>query len=276
MIKLTNVEFFYNKGPQVFECLTAEFCSGMLHGVLGQNGAGKSTLYDLLAGLTSPKSGELLMDRTTPYTRSIKSLSSIALLPEHIPTSKLSIESYAAIYSPFWPLFSQTDFIDKLSKFSVKADVPLPTLSYGQRKKALLAFLLSTGAKCLLLDEPTNGLDIDARAALRDMLLDYIAPDKIVMIATHSLRDFDNLFDHITILNQGRVAIQADVHHLSDSFAFAEGQVVPTEAIHAVRRPGGFAYLLPNNDSHTQPDLELLYQAVLAKPECFTISGGHQ
>jgi ABC-2 type transport system ATP-binding protein len=61
-------------------------------------------------------------------------------------------------------------FQSLLKNFDLDSSKKLGKCSYGQRKKFLIAFLLSTGCKLMLLDEPTNGLDIPSKSIFRRMV----------------------------------------------------------------------------------------------------------
>ena len=276
MININKLNFAYAGGSLVLDALSAEFPPGMVHAILGSNGAGKSTLLNLMAGLVRPSQGQMTVGNADPFAREPATLADIAMLPEELPQSRLDIRAHADLYAPFWPRFSRELFEDILQCFDVPVGQPMSALSFGQHKKALLAFVLATRARLLLLDEPLNGLDIDAKAELRRLLLDAVSEDSTLIIATHNVREFEGLLDHVSILCRQRFVLHADIHALSEKLAFVTGRETPSNTIHAEPRAGGYAYLLPGDGRHTQPDLELLYQAVLANPDRFTLAGDIQ
>lgn len=61
----------------------------------------------------------------------------------------------------------------------------LTALSYGQQKKAMIAFALATNTGLLVLDEPTNGLDIPSKAQFRKLVAGTLGDDRCVVISTH-------------------------------------------------------------------------------------------
>lgn len=275
MIRIDKMNFSYGTAAPMLRRLSASFAAGSIHGILGSNGAGKTTLLKLLAGLAKPCSGSVSINGADPFRRDPATLSSIAMLADEVPGSRLDIHQYARLYGRFHAGFSMETFRASLSRFDVDAGRPLRSLSHGERKKALLAFLVSTGARLLLLDEPTNGLDIAAKATLRAVLVDYLEADRAVIIATHNVRELEGMFDHVSILDHGRLALHASVHDLSQTLTFATGTQAPRQALYAERRAGRFAYLLAGADPHhARADLELLFRAVLENPERFAAMGG--
>jgi ABC-2 type transport system ATP-binding protein len=274
MIRIDTMNFSYGTDAPVMRRLSASFASGSIHGILGRNGAGKSTLLKLLAGLAKPCSGRVSINGADPFRRDPVTLSNIAMLAEEVPASRLNIREYARLYGRFHAGFSIETFRASMSRFDVDAERPLRSLSLGERKKAMLAFLLSTGARLLLLDEPTNGLDIEAKATLRAVLLDYLEADRTVIIATHNVRELDDMLDHVSILDRGSLALHASVHDLTLSLTFASGAQAPSQALYAERRAGRFAYVLAGADPrHARADLEILFRAVLQNPEHFAAMG---
>lgn len=274
MLSIKGLTYAYHKDKPVLDNVTAEFGLGMIHGILGRNGAGKSTLLNLLAGISRPQGGDIRLNKSQPCGRQAATLARISLLGQELPCVDMPLAAHARLYAPFWPSFSSTRFKNLKVHFGVDSGKRLSDLSHGQRKKALLCFVLSTGASLLLLDEPTSGLDVEAKAQLRSALLDCAAEGCTVVVATHELRELDGVLDHISILDGTRFQLHAEVHALGEALAFGQGPIVPPGAIHSVSRPGGFAYLMPGNGRATRPDLELLYQAVLTQPQRFDVTGG--
>ena len=64
-------------------------------------------------------------------------------------------------------------------------------MSYGQKKKFLLAFGLASGVSLLLLDEPTNGLDIPSKSQFRRTVASALGEEQIILISTHQVRDME-------------------------------------------------------------------------------------
>ena len=160
MITIKDLSFGYAKQrsrqPYLFSHLDLDLEPGNIYGLLGKNGAGKTTLLKLICGLRFPQEGECRVMDFPPEKRSPGMLEEIFLVPEEFHVPPLVPAVHADIYSVFYPRFDRTALLDFLKEFELPEDKRLSDLSYGQKKKYLLAFGLATGCRLLVLDEPTN------------------------------------------------------------------------------------------------------------------------
>ena len=69
MIQINELNFNYPKQDLLFSNLNLELENGSITGLLGKNGAGKSTLLKLMAGLLTPKKGDIQISDQTPHDR---------------------------------------------------------------------------------------------------------------------------------------------------------------------------------------------------------------
>ncbi len=148
---------------------------GTITEVAGGNGSGKSTLLRIVAGLTLPTRGGV---RLRP--------ASLAYVPERLPALRMTAHAYvhhmAALRgidpAPYEKLLERFDL-------SPSAGAAIGTLSKGNRQKVALTQALAPPARFVLLDEPASGLDVAARAVLRDVLDERRAAGATVLLATH-------------------------------------------------------------------------------------------
>jgi heme exporter protein A len=140
--------------------------------VTGPNGAGKSSLIRLAAGLLPAAGGEV--ERGTPAALADEGL---ALDP------KLSL----ARALRFWSRLDGSEPGQAMAAMGLTtlADVPVRMLSTGQRKRAVLARMLASGAPLWLLDEPANGLDGDGLARLEAAMAAHRAGGGAILAASH-------------------------------------------------------------------------------------------
>ena len=90
--------------------------------------------------------------------------------------------------------------------------------STGMKMKQCLAVALSHHPKLLLLDEATSGLDPVVRELVKKLLVDFVAENGAsVMIASHNLRELEDVCDHVGILNKGRVLLERSLSDLQDN-----------------------------------------------------------
>src|SRR5258707_228529 len=80
-------------------------------------------------------------------------------IAEDIYVPALTVGQFLKSTASFYPKFSITDFYAYLKTLDVDPEQLMSSMSYGQQKKAMIAFGLATNASVLIMDEPTNGLD---------------------------------------------------------------------------------------------------------------------
>ena len=269
MLTINNISFSYNKRyGDLFHDFSLELNAGNVYGLLGKNGAGKSTLIYLMTGLLTPKSGEALLDGVNVRKRLPKTMSDIFLVPEEFELPRLSLKQYVDLNAPFYPNFSKEDMQRYLDIFEMGGDmnVNLNALSMGQKKKVFMAFAFAANTRVLIMDEPTNGLDIPSKSQFRKIVTTGMTDDKMMLISTHQVRDISDILDHVTIIDQGRVLLNASIADVMSKVAFRplrEGD----EPLFVLQSPYGPLGAVPAEEGEeTKVDLEMLFNATLQNP----------
>jgi len=265
MISLNALTFGYGK-KVLFEGMDLELAPGGLYGLLGLNGAGKTSLLKLLAGALTPTAGSVTVFGRRPGAREAAHLADVSFVAEDPWVPGLTGEAWVARQKPFRPGFDQELFDDLRTLFEVDPRAVLTKLSYGQRKKLVLAAAMASGSRTLLLDEPTNGLDIPSKVRFRQALARAARPDRIVVVSTHQIRDLESLLDPLLIMDQGKIPFVLDPGTLGERLATVrltslEGRSV----VHAVRDTLGWAAVVAE-PAEAPVDLELVFGAAVTRP----------
>ncbi|MCC5942200.1 MAG: ABC transporter ATP-binding protein [Balneolaceae bacterium] len=266
MVTIENLSFSFTKYEKLFNGLSMKLETGYIYGLFGMNGAGKTTLLNHISGMLFPDEGICSVSGELSRNRLPETLQQLYVLPEQFDLPSISAEAYMAIHAPFYPLFDDERFQNVLNEFDVDPKKKLPQLSYGQRKKFLIAFALTTNAKLLLMDEPTNGLDIPSKSQFRKVMAASDLTDRCVVISTHQVRDLDALIDHITVLNNGKIIFQQNIASISETLSFEKIADDDNRfTLYSEDIFGGKSAILPKSLSNreTQIDLELLFSAVI-------------
>ncbi|MEZ4950250.1 MAG: ABC transporter ATP-binding protein [Saprospiraceae bacterium] len=268
MIDLTNIAFWYKKDKPVFSGLDLNLQKGAIYGLLGKNGAGKTTLLKIISGLLFPKQGTCHVINHKPGQRLPSFLSEVYYVPEELYIPSVKIKEFVNTYAPFYPRFDQARFDKYLDVFEISAENKMDALSYGQKKKAILAFGLASNVQLLILDEPTNGLDIPSKSQFRKVLTDAVSDEVTVIISTHQVRDLASLMDPIIIIENGKVLLQMSIEEIARKYQF---QLVPSlkapkDALYAEPVPGGYLTINHNEEGkHTEVDIEAFFNAIVSK-----------
>lgn len=271
MLKIKNCSFSYSrKGNPTIDDFSLTLEEGGVYGLLGSNGAGKTTLLQLITGLLTPLSGEILFDGENPRKRLPSTMKDIYMVPEEIELPAMKLDSFIKLNSVFYPNFSMEDMNSHLELLELQRDIRLDKLSMGQKKKVALAFAMACNTKLLLMDEPTNGLDIPAKSAFRKFIAQSMTDDRIFVISTHQVRDVSQILDHVLIMNNSKVLLDSTVANIQRKLKFADtiNRELIDNAIYAIKGVGGASVILPNdNDEDSELNLELLFDFAINESE---------
>ncbi|CAM3639308.1 cytochrome c biogenesis heme-transporting ATPase CcmA [Polynucleobacter arcticus] len=157
--------------------------------IRGENGVGKTSLLRLLTGLASPESGDILWggrsikNDAQDYHRKLLFLGHRDALKEDL-TALENLRMFAAIDGI---AISDVDAISSLWRFGLKGreDLPVNCLSAGQKKRVLMARMLTRRAQVWILDEPFNALDTQAVGELQGLIAEHLENDGLVVLTSH-------------------------------------------------------------------------------------------
>ncbi|MEL6975922.1 MAG: ATP-binding cassette domain-containing protein [Bacteroidota bacterium] len=271
MLTVQNLSFAYPKTATVLNSIDLELNKGRIYGLFGKNGEGKSTLLKLMCGTLYPVRGRCALERENIQGRKASTLQKLFFVPESFDLPALELQQFEKVQSPFYPNFNHDNFHAILKEFKVPQYGLLSKLSYGQKKKVLLAFGLASSTSLLLMDEPTNGLDIPSKTIFRKILASYLSEDTCALIATHQVRDLHSLIDHILVLEQGQLIFDASLLEVTETLWF--GPTAQAEGASPLYIESGFKgkgiyprMTLPESEV----DLELLFNGLLTHPSQIT------
>ena len=183
---------------------------GSICGILGPNGAGKSTTIKMLCGALYPTTGEIESLNCSPYANRKKYVGKIGAvfgqrsqLVWDIPPVD-SFNMNRAIYG-----ISMQDYksrLDELAElFEIQEVMHKPTrvLSLGERMKCEFIMAMLHRPKIVFLDEPTIGLDVIAKARIREFIKKINNDGTTFILTTHDLEDVKQLANHVIVINHG-------------------------------------------------------------------------
>ncbi|MCX2573479.1 ABC transporter ATP-binding protein [Pedobacter sandarakinus] len=270
MIKINNLNFGYSKHKPLFTNMSIQLSDGHIYGLLGKNGAGKSTLLKNIAGLVYAQSGSLEVMGFDPAKRKPALLEQICFIPEEFFLPSVKIDAYLKANAPFYKNFNHPYFAELLKEFDIPASNKLINMSYGQKKKFIIAFGLATEAKLIIMDEPTNGLDIPSKAQFRKIMASAMTEDRCIIISTHQVRDLDNLIDTVIMLDENDVALKASVEEITQKLTFKKVKEIDESIIYAEASLAGYNAVMPNyHNEESKLDIELLFNGILAEKTKF-------
>jgi ABC-2 type transport system ATP-binding protein len=266
MIHLDNIHYAYKKERLLFNTLSCEIKPGTICGLLGKNGAGKTSLVKIIAGLLFAQQGSCRVDNYNSKHRHPDMLKQLYFIAEDGQLPALSATQYMALYSVFYPNFSESIFYDCLNSFDVDPKQLLTSMSYGQKKKCIISFALACQCAVTLLDEPTNGLDIPSKSLFRQLVSANMSEDKIFLISTHQVRDVEKLIDRIIIIDEGKIIINNSMEAIAKTLNVSQQSEEPSPAscIYYEKNINNYTVVSASeNGDESNIDIELLFNTVI-------------
>ena len=269
MISIQDLSFHYKQGSPLLSKVNLDLQSGKIYGLFGLNGVGKTTLLNNIAGMLFPKSGECLLNGESTKFRRPETMSELFVVPEQFDLPKLTGQKYIDLHAMFYPRFDLQLLENILSEFEIDKSKKLPELSFGQRKKFLIAFGISTQSELLLLDEPTNGLDIPSKSQFRKIVASLDAESRCILISTHQVRDLGSMIDHVLVLKDEKIVFNQSIEEIEKNLSIRK--IAPDknqEYIYGEEVFGGIQAILPASVSESEElDLEILFNGIIHKTD---------
>ncbi len=199
--------------------LNTEIPEGSIYGLVGSNGAGKSTFLRLLSGIYQPTEGTITIDDEPVYENE-KVKQQLYFVPDDLYFfQNATLDKLAKYLSTIYESWNWERYEELLTKFPMKRNRKLHTCSKGMRRQAALIAALACQPKYLLLDEAFDGLDPVIRLALRKLMSNDVAERGMtVLIASHNLRELEDVCDQVGLLHQGHALFQKELNDLKLGF----------------------------------------------------------
>lgn len=174
---------------ELFSGLHLQVFAGQCLHIRGENGVGKTSLLRLLTGLASPDSGEVLWNGH-PIKKEASEYHSKLLFLGHRDALKedLSAIENLRMYTAIDGIaLSEQDAFSALWRFGLKGreDLPVNCLSAGQKKRVLMARMVTRRAQVWILDEPFNALDSHAAQELQGLIAEHLEGNGLVLLTSH-------------------------------------------------------------------------------------------
>ncbi|MGE7881726.1 ABC transporter ATP-binding protein [Bacillus sp. NPDC094077] len=213
LLKVENLSFSYPNKQKVLKNVNLSIREGEIVALLGHNGAGKSTLAHSLIGINKTKNAEIILGGVNINSWSIgkrgELISYVMQNPNHMITQPTVLE--------------EVSFTLKLKKFSMEEiknraeetlkicglypfrNWPIQALSYGQKKRLTIAFVLTTNPKLIILDEPTAGQDYYHYKQFMSFIRKLAKKRISFIFITHDMNLALEYADRAVVLHEGEI-----------------------------------------------------------------------
>lgn len=214
MIQITNISKSFDDIKAVDD-ITVDIGEQIVFGLLGTNGAGKSTLLRMVSGILKPDSGSITVDDmgVLDNEEAKKNMFFISDSPYFFANSNpIDMMSYLSIQ---YPLFDKDKFRDYLKTFNLPEKRKIGTYSKGMKRQLALLLGICSNAKYLLCDESFDGLDPVMRQGIKSIFAKEMDERGLTpVIASHNLRELEDICDHVGLLHKGGVLLSKDLEDM--------------------------------------------------------------
>ncbi|HEX8395335.1 MAG TPA: ABC transporter ATP-binding protein [Longimicrobium sp.] len=185
---------------------------GAVYVLVGPNGAGKSTTFKVLLDLVRPDSGSAEVCGLDPRRDGPRARAQVGYVPERLDWGYgwMRVGRLLEHHAAFYPTWDRQYAAELARVFDLKPERRFGALSKGQGRRVHLTLALAHRPRVLVLDEPTDGLDPVMLDDTLGLLAEHVADTPTtVLISTHQVHDVERLADHVGVMRDGRLVLQA-------------------------------------------------------------------
>lgn len=212
MIEIKGVSKSYDD-IKALNNVSFEMPQGQVFGLVGTNGAGKSTLLRCICGVCRPDNGEILIDGEPVWENpSVKEKIFFISDDQYYFPGSTPVEM-ASYYRTMYPkTFSMDRFFHLMEAVSLDPKRRIQTFSKGMKKQLSIMLGAASGCKYILCDETFDGLDPVVRQAVKRLFIHDMEEAGITpVIASHNLRELEDICEYVGLLHKGGVILSKDL-----------------------------------------------------------------
>ena len=214
MIEIRNVTKSYGDIVSL-DNVSAKIGNGSIYGLIGSNGAGKSTLLRVMAGIFRPDGGDVLYDDRSVWENTAVKQEIFYISDDEYKLPGASTDDMMNFYRNIYKSFDKERYDMLCNTFKIERKRSLSTFSKGMKRQVDILLGLSCRPKYLLCDETFDGLDPVMRQFVKKLICEEVAENGMTpIIASHNLRELEDLCDHVGLIHRGGILFESDVDDL--------------------------------------------------------------
>ena len=195
--------------------INAQILDGSVFGLIGTNGAGKSTFLRMLSGVLKPDEGSVTIDGKEVYENVEVKSRFFYISDDQYFFSNSTPEQLMKFYMGVYPKFNKNRFIHLMDSFELDRKRKINTFSKGMKKQVSVICGVCAGTDYLFCDETFDGLDPVMRQTVKSIFIGDMEERNLTpIIASHNLRELEDICDHVGLLHKGGILLSKDLEDM--------------------------------------------------------------
>ena len=198
--------------------INAQIRDGSVFGLIGTNGAGKSTFLRMAAGVLKPDGGTITIDGMEVFENEDAKRKFFYISDDQYFFSNSTPRDMMAYYKIVYPSFDKERFHGLMRSFDLDESRKINTFSKGMNKQVSVICGVCAGTDYLFCDETFDGLDPVMRQAVKSIFANDMEERQLTpIIASHNLRELEDICDHVGLLHKGGILLSRDLDEMKMS-----------------------------------------------------------
>ena len=192
--------------------INAKIRDGYVFGLIGTNGAGKSTFLRMACGILKPDEGTIQIDGEDVFENPKVKSRFFYISDEQFFFGNATPQEMVVYYKAIYPAFDEARCYKLLESFGLDKKRKVSTFSKGMKKQLSVILGICANTDYIFCDETFDGLDPVMRQAVKSLFANDMAERNLTpIIASHNLRELEDICDHVGLLHKGGILLSKDL-----------------------------------------------------------------
>lgn len=192
--------------------INAKIRDGYVFGLIGTNGAGKSTFLRMACGILKPDEGSIQIDGENVFENPKVKNRFFYISDEQFFFGNATPQEMIIYYKSIYPVFDEVRCFKLLESFGLDKKRKISTFSKGMKKQLSVILGICANTDYIFCDETFDGLDPVMRQAVKSLFANDMAERNLTpIIASHNLRELEDICDHVGLLHKGGILLSKDL-----------------------------------------------------------------
>ena len=192
--------------------INAKIRDGYVFGLIGTNGAGKSTFLRMACGILKPDEGTIQIDGEDVFENPKVKSRFFYISDEQFFFGNATPQEMIVYYKSIYPGFDEARCYKLLESFGLDKKRKVSTFSKGMKKQLSVILGICANTDYIFCDETFDGLDPVMRQAVKSLFANDMAERNLTpIIASHNLRELEDICDHVGLLHKGGILLSKDL-----------------------------------------------------------------